>query len=250
MYPSIAEDKLVKEFEKAGGDPLETIIASKYKTSKYVMDFVERLRDTSKADAFEKEMARVFEKNPKFKENYQNYKTAKTTYDNLTLENSSDEFVKSRMQMNILENKLVKEYADICASTFKKMKENTADTLQMKDIEESAYLSDYVDVIYEVIWENKGNAFKRLGTKYTKGIDLDDKELDKENDKNIDKSKEKADKSSNKKEDKKEDEKENSNKKKVDEKKKKKEEKKKKEDEKKKKESEMKNKKKGGMSKK
>ena len=258
MYPSIAEDKLVKEFEKAGGDPLETIIASKYKTSKYVMDFVERLRDTSKADAFEKEMARVFEKNHKFKENYQNYKTAKTTYDNLTLENSSDEFVKSRMQMNILENKLVKEYTDICASTFKKMKENTADTLQMEQIEDSAYLSDYVDVIYEVIWDNKGNAFKRLGTKYTKGIDIDEKELDKENDKNIDKSKEKADKSSNKKEDKKEDEKENSKKKKVDEKKKKKEEekkkkeeeKKKKDDEKKKKELEKKNKKKGGMSKK
>ena len=228
MYPSTAEDKLVKEFEKAGGDPLDTIMASKYKTSKYVMDFVERLRDTSKADAFEKEMARVFEKNPKFKEYYQNYKTAKTTYDNLTLENSSDEFVKSRMQMNILENKLVKEYTDICASTFKKMKENTADTLQMKDIEDSALLSDYVDVIYEVIWDNKGNAFKRLGTKYTKGIDLDEKELDKENDKNIDKSKEKADKSSNKKEDKKEDEKENSKKKKVDEKKRKKEEEKKK----------------------
>ena len=228
MYPSTAEDKLVKEFEKAGGDPLDTIMASKYKTSKYVMDFVERLRDTSKADVFEKEMARVFEKNPKFKEYYQNYKTAKTTYDNLTLENSSDEFVKSRMQMNILENKLVKEYTDICASTFKKMKENTADTLQMKDIEDSALLSDYVDVIYEVIWDNKGNAFKRLGTKYTKGIDLDEKELDKENDKNIDKSKEKADKSSNKKEDKKEDEKENSKKKKVDEKKRKKEEEKKK----------------------
>lgn len=60
IYPSLGDDKSLKEFEKAGGDPLDTVMASKYKNIKYVMDFVERLRDTSKADIFEKEIARVF----------------------------------------------------------------------------------------------------------------------------------------------------------------------------------------------
>ena len=225
--PDMSKEE-TKIFNQESSDTFDAIQASIFKRGKYVQDFVGRLRSTYKSDTFEKEMKRVFNKYSHFKKNYFDYKKARLDFDNLTLDNSKEEFVKARKEIARLENTIVKSYVEICEAEFKEIAESTKDTYQLETMLESDNVMDYTDVIYKVMMDNKISTFKRLGKKYTFGIKesdlVDDDEAEKDQSKKEDK-----------KEEKKVDKKAEAKKKKEEEKKKKEEEKKKKEEEKKKK---------------
>ena len=180
--PDVSNEEMHK-IQEDNSDAIDAVTASLLKNSSIISDFADKLRGCHKSDSFEKGMSRVFKKYHNFNDDFQKYKKARTDYEKLTTENSREEFVNTRQNMIKLENSLVKQYSDICAKVFGDKSAVVKDTLSSENVRETAYLPEYVDVIYDVMMDNKASTLKRLGKKYTFGLknDSDDKDAQAEN---------------------------------------------------------------------
>ena len=164
--PSKSKDDDTNAYVKATEETIDAISASMLKNGNHVAEFVDRLRDTAHADTFEKEMERVFNSDHYLKDEYQKYKQARSDYNKLTAENSSEEFANARRSIIASENKLVKFYCKTASAAMEKIYANTKDSYRTSDLENSDDLPEYVDVIGQVMIKNKASTLKRLGAKY------------------------------------------------------------------------------------
>ena len=158
--------------EREGQILLAAVLYPVYKTIKPVCEFADKLNEAfkagdtkaesnnSKIDAFENEMRRTFWKDDNFKVDYDDYKKARIAFNELTLKNGSEEFVKARERLVVAENDLLRSYYTVCTNVFKEIAENRKDVCDM-DYVLRKY--DYVDVIYNVIQKNKVSTLKRVG---------------------------------------------------------------------------------------
>ncbi|SEQ89314.1 hypothetical protein SAMN02910369_02638 [Lachnospiraceae bacterium NE2001] len=148
-------------------DAMNAIEVEHLKQCRIIDEFTSTLRDPSKDDEFAKGMERVFKENPKMEADYQLYKKYRDQFNNSKLEEGYESLVETRRKMVQLENTIVKDYANLCKTEFRKTLEVTQQTRSMENVMNSPHIPEYVDVIGKIMIDNKVSTYKRLGSKFT-----------------------------------------------------------------------------------
>jgi hypothetical protein len=140
---------------------------SRLRGNKLIDAFTETIRNSLEDEEFDRGMERIYNEDPNYKKEIQEYRKYRDMYNNYKVEDGYQNLVEARKKMIKLENSILVNYKNLCKNEFSEIAKQTKDSRSLEQIKNSPLIPEYVEVIGKIMVDNKFSTYKRLDDKYT-----------------------------------------------------------------------------------